>query len=399
MVKKNTHNIVGDASAPSAKRTIVLVSLLLGFIGAVLATKGIMQRQNNTEALRIVAQELSIPTVSVVRPIAADKTVSLVLPGTMEPLNSAAIYAQTTGYIKEWRVDIGDHVVKDQVLAVLDAPELEHQIAQAKADYSKALAEQDNAQSMANRANRLSKIDSGAVSVETLEQRQREAQAKIAASAAALANVQRLESLKKFTRLTAPFAGIVTSRTAQLGELVVAGTAGATPLFSIADTTKLRVFVSVPQHEALNIERGQSASLKIPGYDNRHFDAVVSRSAGAVESATGAVLVELQVDNTDKLLLPGAYVQVNFTLSNNNSRVNIPGSAIIFRNRSPVVAVLDAENKVALKTVTLGRDYGSEVEIVAGLTVHDTVVSTPPDAIQNGDIVRVHCCSSEHQNK
>jgi len=394
MLNQNTHNAVGTKAAHSTKRTIVLVSLLLAFTGAAVAAAGIMQRQSSTEELRAVAGQSAIPTVSVVNPSAADTTASLVLPGNLEPLNSAAIYAQTNGYIQQWLVDIGDKVTKGQLLAVLDAPELDHQLAQAKADYSTALAEQNNAQSMAERATKLLKLNSGAISAETVEQRVRDAEARTAFSTAALANVKRLEALKGFTRLTAPFAGVVTSRSAQLGELVVAGVASSTPLFTIADTTQMRVFVRVPQHEAPQMVAGQKAALLLPEYDNRPFEAVVSRSAGAVDPISGSVLVELQADNTDGALLPGAYAQVSFTLSSNSSRVHIPGSAILYRDQSPAVAIVDSTNTVTLKTVTIGRDQGSQVEIVSGLSVSDTVISTPPDAIRTGDQVRIAATSS-----
>lgn len=392
MLNQNTQTT--KVAAHSTKRTIVLVSLLLGFTGAAVAAAGIIQRQSATEELMAVAGQSAISTVSVVNPSAADATASLVLPGNLEPLNSAAIYAQTNGYIQQWLVDIGDKVTKGQLLAVLDAPELDHQLAQAKADYSTALAEQNNAQSMAERATKLLTLNSGAISREMVDQRVRDAEARTAFSAAALANVRRLEALKGFTRLTAPFAGVVTSRSAQLGELVVAGVASSSPLFTIADTTQMRVFVRVPQHHAPQMVAGQKAALLLPEYDNRAFEALVSRSASAVDPVSGSVLVELQTDNKDGALLPGAYAQVSFTLSSNSSRVHIPGSAILYRDQSPAVATVDATNTVTLKTVTIGRDHGSQVEIVSGLSVGDTVISTPPDAIRTGDQVRVAASSS-----
>jgi RND family efflux transporter MFP subunit len=156
----------------------------------------------------------------------------------------------------------------------------------------------------------------------------------------------------------------------------------------------MRVFVRVPQHDAPQMVAGQKAALLLPEYDNRPFEAVVSRSAGAVDPVSGSVLVELQADNTEGVLLPGAYAQVSFTLNSNSSRVHIPGSAILYRNQSPAVATVDATNTVTLKTVTIGRDHGSQVEIVSGLSVGDTVISTPPDAIRTGDQVRVVATSS-----
>jgi RND family efflux transporter MFP subunit len=372
------------------KRSIVMVSLLLGVAGAGLAVAGITQRQASLEELKAVSAQSAIPTVSVVKPAAAVTSASLVLPGQLEPLNSAAIYAQTQGYIQQWLVDIGDKVEKDQLLAVLDAPQLDHQLAQAKADYQTALAEQHNAQSMAGRATKLVQLNTGAIAAETAEQRQREAEAKTALSAAALANVKRLEALKGFTRLTAPFAGVVTSRSVQLGDLVGTGGTGAGPLFTIADTSQMRVFVRVPQHEAPQMESGLLADLVLPEYDNKTFAARVSRSAGAVDPVSGAVLVELLADNTEGALLPGAYAQVRFNVKNQTGRLNVPGSALLYRDQAPAVATVDpASDTVRLKTVRIGRDSGAQVEIISGLNPEDLVISTPPDAVRTGDQVRV----------
>ena len=385
----NYHPQIPHVNPTEFRRKLVKVSVIIGAVGLVLAGIGIFQRSNATAELAKVAAQSAIPTVSVINAALSENAGALVLPGNLEPLNSASIYAQTNGYIKEWLVDIGDSVKKGQVLAILDAPELLHQLAQAKADYATALAEQNNAQSMADRANKLMKMNSAAISREMVEQRSRDAEAKTAATAAARANVNRLESLQSFTTLSAPFDGKVTSRSAQLGELVVAGNSNAQPLFTISDTSLMRVFVRVPQNYAAQMQTDQQAELVLPEYNDKTFPASVTRSAHAVDVASGSVLVELQANNDKGELMPGAYAQVSFKLASNKDRIRVPGSAILYRDQKPSVATINEKNIVALKPVKIGRDEGTTVELVAGISPTDRIITTPPDAIRSGDEVRV----------
>lgn len=382
----NHHHENDSVDVALFQKKLLKIGIVVCVAGFILAGWGIMQRSNANIALGKEAATMAMPTVAVVAPGLAEGPATLVLPGNLEPLNSAAIYAQTNGYIKEWLVDIGDGVEKGQLLAILDAPELLHQLAQAKADYATALAEQQNAQSMAERSNSLMARNSGAISREEVEQRVNDAEAKTAATRAASANIQRLEALQGFTQLTAPFAGVVTSRSAQLGDLVVAGNAATRPLFTVSDTQRMRVYVRVPQSYAAQMQVGQSAHLIVPGYAERTFTAQVSRSARAVDRESGSLLVELQAENPQGILLPGAYAQVSFTLSTAQS-IKVPGSAILYRDETPSVATIDSNNLVTLKPVQIGRDEGNRVEIVAGITVDDRVIVTPPDAIRNGDEV------------
>lgn len=383
------HPQIPPVNPAEFRRKLIKLSIVIGAVAIVLASLGIWQRSNATVELSQVAAQSAVPSVSVIAAATSNETTSLVLPGNVEPLNSASIYAQTNGYIKEWLVDIGDAVKKGQVLAILDAPELLHQLAQAKANYSTAIAEQNNAQSMADRANQLMKLDSGAISREMLEQRVRDAEAKKAATAAARANVDRLESLQAFTKLTAPFDGQVTSRSAQIGELVVAGNSNAQPLFTISDTSVMRIFVRVPQIYATQMQAGQGAELSLPEHSDRTFSAAVTRSARAVDINSGSVLVELQANNDRGELMPGAYTQVSFKLAANKQQLRVPGSAILYRDQQPSVATIDDNNRVTLKPIKIGRDEGTVVEILAGISAADRIITTPPDAIRNGDEVRV----------
>lgn len=386
----SSHHIsVPVIEALSFRRKMLKAVFVLSGLAFVLAGAGVFQRNLAVAQLAQQALHNNVPSVSVLTVSAATDSQQLVLPGNLEPLNSASIYAQTNGYLKEWRVDIGDEVKKGQVLAELDAPELFHQLAQAKADYATALAAERNAQAMADRANQLMQKNSGALSREVLEQRQRDAEAKVAATAAEKAKVNRLETLQHYTQLKAPFDGRVTQRSAQIGELVVAGNAKAQPLFTIADTRSLRIFVQVPQNSAAQITMGQTAELVVPEQSDKQFSAKVTRSAQAVDTTTGSMLVELQVDNSKGELLPGAYVQVNFKLAQSKDAVRVPGSAILFREKQPMIASVDSNNKVMLKSIKIGRDEGASVEITAGIAVGDRIITTPPDAIDNGDLVNI----------
>lgn len=385
----NHHIQIPSVNPALFRRKLMKLGVIISIVGIALAGMGILQRSNATAELTKTATQSAIPSVSVIAATTSDDASTLVLPGNLEPLNSASIYAQTNGYIKEWLVDIGDTVKKGQLLATLDAPELLHQLAQAKADYATALAEQNNAQSMADRANNLMKINSAAISREMVEQRTREAEAKTAATAAARANVNRLESLQAFTKLTAPFDGQVTSRSAQVGELVVAGNSTAQPLFTISDTSLMRVFVRVPQNYATQMQAGQNAELLLPEHGDTTFPATLTRSARAVDISSGSVLVELQANNTEGALMPGAYAQVSFKLATDKERIQVPGSAILYRDQQPSIATIDDKNIVTLKSIKIGRDEGTVVEVVAGITATDRIIITPPDAIRSGDEVRV----------
>lgn len=362
--------------------------LLLLVVALGIAAFGIHRRAQATRDLRSAAVEATEPVVSVAVPKPAQAAGALLLPGNLEALNSAAIYAQTSGYVREWLVDIGDHVQKGQVLAVLDAPELDHQLAQARADYVTATTEQKTAQSLADRARKLLKAQ--AISQEGVDTRTGDAAAKAAAAEAALANVRRLEAQQGFTRLTAPFDGTVTSRSAQIGDLVVSGIAGAKPLFTIADASRVRVYVRVPQNNAPDIRPGVTATLSLPDHPDKTFEATVTRSAGAVDVASGSVLVELQADNKDGALLPGSYVQAAFASgAAAPGRLEVPGSALLYRDDKPALIIIGADNRATIRTVEIGRDKGKTVEISAGLQAGERVVETPPDAIQDGDLVRI----------
>ncbi|WCT72394.1 efflux RND transporter periplasmic adaptor subunit [Sphingomonas naphthae] len=348
---------------------------------------GIATRSHADSNLDAQARDLATTTVTVVRPDATAADAPLVLPGAVQAFNSAAIYARTNGYIRRWLADIGDEVKGGQALAILDAPDLDQQLAQAKADYQTTVAQQDLARTTAERWATLLKSD--AVSRQESDEKAGDYKARVAVANASLANVKRLQALKGFTQLTAPFAGTVTSRSAQIGALVVAGNAAAQPLFTVSDVHRVRIYVRVPQNYSSQVKVGMHVAMTFPEYPGRTFDAVMTRSAGAVDNASGAVLVELQAPNPAGELKPGAFAQVKFPLNSPQGMMRLPASTLVFTSSGTNVAVVDAQGRVRMKPITIARDLGNQIEVSSGVSANDRIIDTPPDAIQTGDVVKV----------
>lgn len=369
------------------KQRFKRIGLIILAIAIVVVVIGVAARMSRGGELRERAEDAAVPIVSVIRPEGGGADNDLVLPGSFEAYNSAAIYARTTGYVRRWLADIGDRVRSGQTLATLDAPEVEQQLVQARADYRTALANRKLAQTTAERWSAMVARD--AVSRQEADERNGDYEARAALADAALANVRRLEALQAFTRIAAPFDGIVTSRSAQLGALVVSGNAAAQPLFTVSDIHRIRIYVRVPQNYATQIRPGTPARMNLPEYANRSFEAKVTRSAGAVDTRSGAVLVQLEADNAEGLLMPGAYAQVHFNVGALPGSFRLPGSAILYSNDGPAVAVVDARGLVRVKPVRISRDEGRTALISAGLSAGDMVIDTPPDSIQTNDKVRV----------
>lgn len=371
----------------NARRRFKRIGLVLLAIALVIVVIGATARMSRGSNLRERAGEAAIPVVSVVRPDGADQRDTLVLPGNFEAYNSAAIYARTTGYVRRWLADIGDEVRAGQTLAILDAPEVEQQLVQARADYRTALANRKLAKTTAERWQAMVARD--AVSRQEADERNGDFEARAALADAALANVRRLEALQAFTRITAPFAGIVTSRSAQLGALVVSGNASAQPLFTISDVHRMRVYVRLPQNLAAQVHRGTQAEMVLPEHPGRSFQATVTRSAGAVDPRSGAVLVQLEADNPERLLMPGAYAQVRFDAAAPPGSFRLPGSAILYTNDGPAVAVVDTRGLVRIKPIRISRDEGRTTLVSGGVSSGDMVIDSPPDSIQTNDKVRI----------
>jgi RND family efflux transporter MFP subunit len=358
--------------------------LLLAAVGA--ALWGIGAR---TRALDIVTQEtreLAVPTVAVVAPERGAPQDEITLPGTMQAFADAPIYARTTGYLKRWHVDIGTHVKAGQLLAEIDTPELDQQLMQARADLATTEANARLAQSTAERYRDLIKSDS--VSQLDLDNANGNLEAKQTAVESARANVRRLEQLQSFRRIEAPFDGVITARNTDVGALIDSG-GNAKELFHIAAMHRLRVFVNVPQVYSRAAQTGLTAELTLKEFPGRRFTGTLARTSGAIDVASRTLLTEVDVDNPKGELLPGSYAEVHFKLPSAAATLRLPVDSLIFKADGLQVATVDGSNKVAMLTVTAGRDFGDAVEILSGLSGDERVVLNPPDSLTAGQTVRV----------
>ncbi|MDE3154618.1 MAG: efflux RND transporter periplasmic adaptor subunit [Acidobacteriota bacterium] len=363
---------------------VAVVVVLLAAGGA--AWSGIASRARAMETLTRETDEMAITTVAVVTPEKGSPQQEIVLPGTTRAFVDAPIYARTTGYLKARYVDIGSRVRAGQLLAAIDTPEVDQQLQQARADLATAEANERLARTTADRYRNL--IGTDAVSRQDLDDANGSLEAKRAIVESAQDNLKRLEQLHAFKRIVAPFAGIITARNVDVGALIDPG-GNAKELFHIASTGKLRVYVGVPELYVPLTKPGVTATLTLQEYPGRTFTGSVVRTAGAIDVASRTMQTEVDVANPDGTLLPGSYVQVHFELPTPQSTFRLPINTLIFRGQGLQVAVVRPDGRVALKTVAPGRDFGTSMEILSGLTGHESIVINPPDSIQDGQRVRV----------
>jgi RND family efflux transporter MFP subunit len=377
--------------SPRKRRSVFAPVLIAGVVAALLAA-GILPRLHAQTALTAQTASLSMQTVSVVAPRTAPSMQDLLLPGAVTAFADAAIYARTSGYIEHWYADIGAHVKKGDVLATIQTPELDAQLLQARADEATAQANFDYARVTAQRWQDMLKTQS--VSQQDADTKSGDMQAKRAMLQSAQANVRRLAELVSYEKITAPFDGVVTARNVDVGALVTAGgapglAASGGELFHVAQRDTLRVFVDVPQNDAPFISANTQAYLTVQQYPGRRFAANVARNAGAMDPTSRTLRVEVDVSNGDGALLPGAYAQVHLALENSRPALDLPVSALLFRPDGVTVATVDSAGRTQLKTVTIGRDFGTHVEVTTGLNASDRVIDNPGDAITSGETVRV----------
>jgi RND family efflux transporter MFP subunit len=370
--------------------TAGVVAVVIAFLVVII---GIASRITQAHQTKTWTQTQAIPVVSLVSAEPETAPQDLVLPGTLNAFYNAPIYARVPGYLKAWYHDIGARVKGGELLATIDTPDLDQQLIQAKADLATAQANMNLAQITARRWTNLLKQD--AVSAQETDEKNGDFAAKTAEVNAAKANVGRLLALKAFSRIVAPFDGVVTARKTDVGFLINAG-AAATPsseLFDVAKVNQLRLYVSVPQVDSARIKPGVKASLTVPEFPGRIFPAQLITTANAISDHTGTVLVELMVDNAASVLTAGEYAQVTFQMpgdvTSGGHTVRLPSSVLIFRNKSPEVAVLGPGDRVILKPVVVGQDLGASIEIASGLSPSDRVINSPPDSIISGELVRL----------
>jgi len=368
-------------------RKLALVAVTAGVALLLVVISGIRGREESEAKLRQWTDEQAIPTVAVVRPDARALQANIDLPGRLEAYYRAPIFARVSGYLKTWSADIGAKVNAGQVIAEIEAPDLDQQLLQARAD----LASQEASASLseAKLARRKTLVASNFVSMQEIDERTADLSNKRAAVKAGQANVERLEALAGYKKISAPFDGVVTARDTDLGALINAGGGSGPPMFVISDISKLRVYVNVPQTYVPAIRMGAKAIISVPEYPNRTFPATVETSSQSVDVASGTTRMQLALDNAGGELLPGGYASVRLNLQRDSTPLHIPASALIFNQNGLRVATVGAGDKVVFKTVTIARDLGRDIELASGLSGDDRVIVAPPDGLADGDPVHV----------
>ena len=373
---------------PMPRRLLLAGMIALVAAGAIVAD-GLVSRARSRQELVQWADQAAVPTVQLAKLEQGGAEQSLVLPGTIQPYNKAPIYARVAGYLKSWQQDIGAEVKAGQVLASIDTPDLDQQLAQAQANLATAEANEKLAAVTAQRWQSLA--TSQWVSRQANDEKAGAAAATKAAADAARANVRQLEALESFKSIVAPFDGVVTQRNTDVGALVNVGSGGAAgqPLFEVSDLHKVRIYVQVPQAVSAGMTPGLKATFDMPQYPGQHFDATLITTSRAMDANSRSMLVELQADNTDGKFAQGTYCQVHFQLPVDPSMVRVPATALVPSNHGMQIAVLGDGNKAVLKPIQLGRDFGDSVEVTAGLAPQDRVIDSPPETLQSGDVVQV----------
>lgn len=376
-------------SSPSGKLTGFIVLLLIVAAVALVVIWGISNRGKANAQLSQETRDLAIPTVSVVHPKLGAPQQEIVIPGDMEPYKDAPIFARTSGYLKTWYADIGASVKAGQLLAEIDSPEVDQQLQQARADLATAQANLNLAEVTAARYKDLLKTDS--VAQQDVDNANGNYEARRTTVESAQANVKRLQDLQSFEKVYAPFDGMITARNTDVGQLIDSGSSGgaARELFHIAAMNPLRVYVNVPQFDSPAIKPGLHAELALTEFPGRRFQGSVVRSSGAIDNTSRTLLTEVDVENSAHLLKPGGYVEVHLKLPSPVSTFTLPVNATIFKSAGLQVAIVKDGKTISLIPVTPGRDFGSEIEIVAGLKGDEWVVLNPSDSLSEGTTVRV----------
>jgi RND family efflux transporter MFP subunit len=376
----------GD-SRDSLRRKVRRYSLILLVVALSLAVWGEISRVLARSALVKETADAAQPTVLTIRPNRTPLGEELVLPGTVQAYIEAPIYARTNGYLKEWRTDIGSEVTKGQLLGEIDAPEVDQQLSQAQADLATARANEALSNSTNTRWKGLLATES--VSKQDADEKAGDAAAKKAAADSAAANVSRLRELESFKRVVAPFSGVITARNTDIGALINAGQSAGTELFRIADTRKLRIYVQVPETYAAVTRPGMEADLRFAEQPQKSYAAKTVRTSNALSPTLRTLQVELELDNANREVFPGAYAEVHFKLPANAESLRLPANTVLFRSAGLQVATIDKQKRVKLKTIVQGRDFGNTIEVLSGLDADDVVVLNPPDSLTDGVLVRI----------
>jgi RND family efflux transporter MFP subunit len=375
-----------DDSAPPPRRGLYIAGLTAAIVAVVIVVVGITTRKIADAKLQEWTENEAVPVVAVAPPDTRGKTTTFSLPGRLEAYVQAQMYARVTGYVKDWKADIGTPVKSGDLLAEIDAPDLDQQIMQAEANVASAKANSVLSDATLKRGQSL--ITSYAISQQDLDQRAADQSNKQGLVRAAQANLDRLRVLEQYKRIVAPFDGLVTARTTDVGALINAG-GGGPPLFVVSETSKLRVYVNVPQSYVPSIPVGTKAHIAVPEYPGKTFPATVEASAQSVDIASGTTRMQLVVDNSRGELMTGDFTNVNFDLAHPEIVISVPASALIFNQSGLHVAIVGGDGRIVLREVTITRDLGNTVEIASGIAADDRVVVNPPDGVATGDKVRI----------
>ncbi len=377
-----------DQSKQTAKQ-LSKAGATLGVLALIVLVWAALSAHHASAKLKASTEASSVVTVATTKPQAQSELAELILPGNIQANFEAPIYARTSGYLKRWLVDIGTPVKAGQLLGEIESPEVDSQLRQAEADLATAEANQKIAGLTAERWRNLRSSDS--VSKQEADEKISLAASGDAQMQAARANVQRLHQLSGFEKITAPFDGIVTARNTDVGQLISAGINTGPELFRVADMRRLRLYVHVPQTYAAAMKTGLKADLVFPDRPGKTYTATVDSTSNAIDQTSRTLLAQLSVDNKSGELLPGAYAEVHFKLPPGVSgeSFKLPANVLLFRGDGMHVATVDANQHVVMKAVTIGRDYGSDLEIVQGIDANDNVILSPPDSLTDGVAIRV----------
>ena len=376
-----------ESRSPVSRRKLGIFGIVAVIAALMLVVSGIRAREDSSAKLREWTDNQAIPSVAVIFPDPGVLSATIDLPGRLEAYYRAPIFARVNGYLKSWRADIGARVKAGEVIAEIDAPDLDQQLLQARAD----LANQQASAKLSEvtLARRKTLIASNFVSMQEIDERTADLSNKNAAVNASQANVERLEALAGYKKITVPFDGIVTARSTDVGALINAGGGSGPPMFVVSDIGKLRVYVNVPQTYVPAIRIGAKAVISVPEYKDRTFDAMVEASAQSVDVNSGTTQMQLALDNAAGELMPGAFTNVRLSLQRDGVPLNIPASALVFDQSGLRVATVGPDDRVLFKTVKIARDLGRNIELASGVSLEDRIINAPPDGIVDGDQVRV----------
>jgi RND family efflux transporter MFP subunit len=366
----------------------VVIAVLVVIIVAGVVAMGVVPRLRAKAALRTETRDLAIPNVFVIHPKRGDPHQEIILPGNMQAFEDAPIYARTNGYLKKWYVDIGAHVKRGQLLADIETPEVDQQLMVARADLNTAQANLNLSKITEDRFDSLKDTDS--VSKQDVDNAHGDFEAKKATVSSAQSNVRRLEETQAFNKIYAPFDGTITARNTDTGQLIDSGSGGAAKeMFHIRSTRVLRVYINVPQQYSQAAKPGLTADLTLAEFPGRRFKGQLVRTANSIEQASRTLLVEVDVDNAAGELLPGAYTEVHLKLPETVPTFILPVNTLIFRAQGLQIATVQDGNKAKLVPIVLGRDFGSDVEVVSGLSGQENVMVNPPDSLVEGEQVQI----------